>query len=242
MDTNKMIEEWRARALQAREEGEVDEAAALEKCASDLEHAAARDDKPDRYNLLTFVDVETGGFDDRECAILSIGVARVEPVTLEVIEANEVLVQPIGHNDKRIEEQAAKINGYDPERWRREGFHPVDAIREFRGWMRGFPVWWGSNPNFDFRFLSELHRDHSERMPELWTHHLQDVGSYCWPLIDAGLATGSSVSKLAASLGLGKQEHGAKADVLLSVEIVRKARKLIRCDYTEAILNELGIR
>lgn len=230
MELNKLVEKWRADMDQAESESEVETAATLKACIQDLEHMIHRAAKPDRFNVIAFVDAETGGFDERENAILSVGVARVEPETLEVIQAHEVLIQPVGTNDRVITEQAARVNGYDPKRWAEEGVHPTDAIPMIANWLRGFPVWWGSHPSFDFRFIGELFRSNGARMPELWTHHLQDVGSFCWPLVEVGFAKGTSQTKLAEAFGLGTQAHGAKADVLQSLEIYRRARAIIRPD------------
>jgi hypothetical protein len=148
-------------------------------------------------HIITFVDVETTGFDNP--APIEIAAMRLTPAwTVE--RAFYRRWQP----SKPVEPDAARINGYNERDW--QGCEPVteDDLRAFSAFVAG-SQWAGSHPDFDYGAM-EPNRV-GARLPEwhLATHRRINVGSNGGPLIEAvGGTSGGQAAILEALAKVGR--------------------------------------
>jgi len=167
---------------------------------------------------LIFVDIETGGLDPNVHAITEMAFAVTDLNGNNISKKMDFKVLSEGV----ITPEAAKINGYNEEAWKKEAIN-------FKAFMNIFNKcfsenkrlqWAGSNPKFDYDFIkASCARDNIEFKPPLYSHHLLDVGSMCWPLLHTGKVSSIRQKDLAAYYSFGEQEHNAAGDVDQCIKI-----------------------
>lgn len=100
---------------------------------------------------LICIDTETGGFDPRNCALLSVALVELDK-DLNPMRDLEVFIQP--YPGKVIEEQAAKVNGFSTTEWYKRGALPIhQAIETIKMWMPYNPEAIAHNAGFDRAFM-----------------------------------------------------------------------------------------
>jgi len=178
---------------------------------------------------LVFVDVETGGFDETRHALIEVAAVRVSTPALEVVSVFDSKIVPV----LEVTPEAAAINGYDPEVWKREARFLPEVLDELDPVMTGAKLA-GQNPDFDARFLryafesvrSTKIRDSG--FPKLASHHAIDTASLAWPFRLAGLIPNCKLATLVSFFGLGEQSHTAFGDVIHTIQVYRRILDLYR--------------
>jgi DNA polymerase III alpha subunit (gram-positive type) len=138
-------------------------------------------------NLL-FIDVETGGLQPREHALLSVACLAV--IDDRLVDMLYLQLQPV----KTVTVDALRVNRINLDEHRAYGMHPRDAYHHFQSWMQRVfqdkPYLVGWNVRFDAAFLDEWITESSEGTASLGTFasyrtiDMQSVVSYC---IEIGL-------------------------------------------------------
>jgi DNA polymerase III epsilon subunit-like protein len=103
------------------------------------------------------VDVETGGLDAAECAVLSIAAVA----SWEGVPPFQVFVLP--GEGLRVDPEAARVNGYSEDAWKKRGaVSEEEAVKWWRAWllrvraMRPGVVFAAHNAGFDALFMLAL--------------------------------------------------------------------------------------
>ena len=129
---------------------------------------------------LLFIDCETSGRLVGLHEIIELAMVKCHPQSLEVIEAHHARTKPT----LPVDPEAARINGYTPEGWRdAEELEPV--LRRMVPLLNGCR-WVGSNPHFDFDFISAAAMANQVTLCGLADWRLVDVSSMAEPWICAG--------------------------------------------------------
>lgn len=97
------------------------------------------------------LDTETGGFNERKNPLLSVSLIRLLP-DLSPGETKTIYILP--RPGTVISEEAAKINGYTPEKWAERGAVPlVNAMKDMFDWVGSESTAVAHNAKFDKRFV-----------------------------------------------------------------------------------------
>ena len=88
--------------------------------------------RPKQGHIVVF-DLETSGLDPDVHEILQIGAFKLMEDTLEVVDRFEIKVKM--EKPEVAQEEALKINGYDPDVWEKEAVEPWYAANEFASWL-----------------------------------------------------------------------------------------------------------
>lgn len=228
---------------------------------------------PYAINHLMIVDTETGGLSPETTSIIEVA-AQLHVVL--VVEDTSQLARsarrlshrthglgkrfalraagPMFHRLVKprlpVEPQAAAVNGYDPERWEREGVESAVAMRDFLGFLltstglatceqveeaavdenyAGMPqgvIWTGSNVlGFDLPFLRSEMAAHGMSLPDKprFARRTLNTESLCFPLFARGYTDSCGIASLRAWAGLeGAQKHRAVDDVVDASIIIRR--------------------
>jgi len=168
---------------------------------------------------LAFLDVETTGLDPRRHEVIDIWVRRVVAGSLELVGEAGGLISP--WHIHTADPEALRINGFDEERWEREGqqwHHVWPGVEP----LLADAIIVGSNPSFDVGFIQIMcRRDGLEA--GVITRHAVDTASLAHPLVMAGDVRSGSLGALVEHFGVVVDEpaHTARGDVLRTVEVYR---------------------
>lgn len=166
---------------------------------------------------IAFVDLETSGLKPWENEIVEIAAVRVDGKTLEIKSEMSVKVKP----SKPVSADAARINGYTPEKWK-------DAISIEHGLQLLFPMiegarWAGSNPSFDRQFVNHAAKKANLELPRLSTFRMIDTNAMIEPWIFHGIIPNAGLDELIKLFGLPPRgEHSALEDAKYALEIYKR--------------------
>jgi DNA polymerase III epsilon subunit-like protein len=109
------------------------------------------------------VDVETGGFNTRTSALLSIGLVELTDAFEPTGRSLVVLFLP--DPGMNVTFEAAVTNGYTPEKWTANGAVPLkDGLTKVATWINGQPKFAvAHNAKFDFGFVTAAEDKHAIR-------------------------------------------------------------------------------
>lgn len=164
-------------------------------------------------------DVETGGLDKIECALMS--------VTLKEYGKNRILDIFIKPTKLRYEAKALEINGLTKKFLREHGVTEKQAIKLIKEFTNGevFEII-GQNVSFDYEFLRQLFFRHNENPDLIMSWRLRDtmvIGKF---LSDCGLKNYSSFSlgtMYEEEFGRKiKKQHTSLADVKATERLYKK--------------------
>jgi DNA polymerase III epsilon subunit-like protein len=123
---------------------------------------------------------------------------------------------------KPVSSEAAKINGYTPEKWK-------DAISIEHGLKLMFPLiegarWAGSNPNFDRQFVQQAARNAKLEFPRLSSFRMIDTNAMIEPWIFHGIIPRAGLDELIKLFGLPPREaeHSALEDALMARDVYKR--------------------
>lgn len=176
--------------------------------------------RPFKYDFpdIAFVDLETSGLRAWEHEIIEIAVVRCDGKTLEIKQQMAFKTKPT----KPVTPEAAKINGYTPEKWK-------DAIAIEHGLKLAFPLiemsrWAGSNPYFDRQFIGHAAKSARLDVPRLSTFRMIDTNAMVEPWIFHGIIPHAGLDELIKFFDLPPREaeHSALQDALMAREIYKK--------------------
>jgi DNA polymerase-3 subunit epsilon len=166
---------------------------------------------------ISFVDFETSGLKSWEHEIIEIGLVRCDGTTLEPEERLSVKTKPT----KPVSPEAARVNGYTPEKWK-------DAISIEHGLRLLFPLvegtrWAGSNPSFDQGFARQAARNAKIEFPRLSSFRTIDTNAMCEPWIFHEIIPHAGLDELIKLFGLSPRgEHTALEDAMFAREIYKR--------------------
>lgn len=166
---------------------------------------------------ICFVDFETSGLKPWEHEIIEIGAVLCDGTTLEIKKQISLKTKPT----KPVSHEAARINGYTPEKWK-------DAIAIEHGIRLLFPLvegtrWAGSNPSFDRQFAQQTAEKAGIEFPKLSTFRMIDTNAMCEPWIFHGIIPHAGLDKLIELFKLApRKEHSAIEDALIVREVYRR--------------------
>lgn len=186
---------------------------------------------------LAFVDVETGGLDPEEHALLEVAVVRVDARTLEVQGCDAWLVAGVFADRicgrAAVTGEALALHGLDG----LSGLSLCSAWDRYADAVRGAALA-GYNLPFDLSFLERLRRDVGGSPAEI-DHHCLDVATLAVDSWAAGDLESCSLRSVASALGVepAPPAHRAMADVRTTIEVYRKLRRAgsVPRDYHETV-------
>ncbi len=167
-----------------------------------------------------FLDMEFGGLDVEQHDITEIGVILTD---YRLAEQGEREWKVVARAD-RISPEAAKISGYDPEKWK--DATPVrQTLEELTAWLPQdvtvVPA--GQNVRMDVTFLERAYKNCG--IPYPFDYHVIDLATlfYGWSLVAGETVAALSLRQAATTAGLadGSVPHRALADARLTLETFR---------------------
>ncbi len=171
---------------------------------------------------LLFVDVETTGLDPIRHEIIELAAVRVHPTLLFVQRELTTRVRP--QFPERCTEEAAALNGFDPEGWD-DAPDLYSALELYKPIAEGC-ILVGHNVGFDREFLANAFRRAGVEEPKL-DHHVVDTASLAWPLVAVGALRSLSLGPVCDLLGISNEgAHGARRDVARTMEVYRRLMAL----------------
>jgi DNA polymerase III epsilon subunit-like protein len=198
------------------------------------------------------IDVETGGLDPQQHAILSLGVVALDTASGHTTALELLINDP--HGD--VTEQAIRKNRLDPAQVRRTGLSPGEAVRRLEDFVLPHlqagqrAVLAGHNVAFDVAFLRRLYRlaaaedDFNAR----YGYRTVDLHSAYMLLAEAGLVpwlARASLDAIAFSLGVPQdpdKRHTALGDALTTARCLwkllqraRSAARALELEQTSAL-------
>lgn len=164
---------------------------------------------------LIFVDVETGGLDPQNDALIEVAAVRMYGDLPPVMYHTHIL--PEGN----MSPKACEVNGYDEQVWRENG--AISLADAMKGLSKFFnesgkkAFFCGHNPRFDYEFLKcAFKRAHLE-FPAV-DYHLVDTASLAFPLLFSGDVESLSLGSLCEFMDIAPQpDHSAFNDVCATV-------------------------
>lgn len=181
---------------------------------------------------LVVVDTETGGLNPDEADIIEIAALSVMIDGSEIVEGDlfSSKVRPM----LPVSDGAAKVNGYKEEDWADapdadlvmgafvEWSAEQEQIARKATGKKTKPMWTGSNPDFDIRFVFAVCRRNAISPPDSYHYKPLDLGSMCFPLMVTEEVDSLSLRALRKWAGMkGKQTHTAVGDVYDTVQVLR---------------------
>ena len=118
---------------------------------------------------LVIIDLETSGLDPLVHEILEIGAVRAADGA-----EFEVKVWPL----RKVDPEAAKVNGYTPEKWREEAFLLPQALKLLAEFVGTDAYMTAYNVSFDRPFLEKAYRDCNLPYPFHYRH--LDLMTLAW--------------------------------------------------------------
>lgn len=171
--------------------------------------------------MIIAIDTETGGFEPAANALLSIALVQLDDALMPVRDLElHILPEP----NRTIEEGAAKINGYTPERWAERGAIPLrDAFLRVDAWLREVGAEGAQalahNAPFDYRFVAHSEGLLGMRLPLVtpWICSCSAFKAACPRLLLRPLNHKlETLARLSGHWGpdFVRGDHGAKEDAL----------------------------
>lgn len=174
------------------------------------------------------IDTETGGLDPNSASVLDLCAAVVEASEIGV-KSKSIFSTKIKPN-LPVNKKAAEVNGYNHKDWE-DAPTSYEAMSAFLAWLNNVisenqwpkPIWTGSNPNFDIKFIKSELRYNDLFFPDhLFLYKTFDIGSLAMPLSWRGIIPGTGLQHIRKWCGLeGEQKHTAHGDVLDVIEIMK---------------------
>ena len=156
-------------------------------------------------NIL-FLDFETGGLSPRTTDVIEVGCVLTDPTGRTVLEEFEARVVPT----RPVEPDAARINGYNAEKWAAEGVPLLTAMTRVLQLATG-AVMCCHNAPFDKAFLDASLVTTRQR----WTgrYHTYCTVALATPLLRRGMVENTKLDTLARFFGVDQGEpHRAISD------------------------------
>lgn len=173
---------------------------------------------------ITIVDLETSGLDSSVHEILQLAAARLSFIpghdwksSLRVESRISYLTIP---EIPYVDPVVAQINGYNVDKWAREGVRLPKALAELFPLLNG-AYWAGSKPSFDFDFIASATKRLHWQMPRLASHHPIDLTSAFVNLLFQGQIPKLGQSALMDVFLETQQTHHADDDVNGLINLVK---------------------
>ena len=166
---------------------------------------------------LAFIDLETTGLDSEFYEIIEIGVIRVNPKNMRIIQELSLRVKP--EYIERADPRALIVNGYSEDMW--EYAQPLaKALDNIRHCITG-TILAGHNVQFDKAFLEAAYR--KTGIPrEDFDYHVFDTATLAWPLYAKGLISSLQLDSLCKYFHIErKKPHRALDDAHISFRIAK---------------------
>jgi len=124
-----------------------------------------------RHHKYLVVDTETGGFDEKNHDLLSIGYI-ITTRTLRTIEKGEILVKA---NPKRVTAKALEVNGINLKEHNKKANSRREAVKKIKDiikshWENNHPTLVGQNVPFDSRFMQALFKSTNQNFEPDYTY------------------------------------------------------------------------
>ena len=173
---------------------------------------------PAPFQTIAFVDIESTGLDPERHEILEVGIVRVDPRTLEVVDEFSTLARP--EHLETADPTALSIAGFTAAAW--EKAPPLaEALAHAMPFLEGTIVA-GHNVGFDWSFITTGLRAARLPLPRVDYHRL-DTASVGWPLYANGEVESLSLNSFAKHFGLERPTpHRALADARVALAIARR--------------------
>ena len=156
-------------------------------------------------NIL-FLDFETGGLSPRTTDVIEVGCVLTDPTGRTILEEFETRVVPT----RPVEDAAARINGYNAEKWAAEGVPLLTAMTRVL-WLADGAIMCCHNTSFDKAFLDAS----LVATRQKWTgrYHTLCTVAMASPLLRRGLVENTKLDTLARYFGVDQGEpHRAMSD------------------------------
>lgn len=163
------------------------------------------------HNIL-FLDFETGGLNPVVSDPVEVACVLTDPSGRTVLAEYEAKVFPT----KPVDPQAAAINGYDAEVWKREAIPFKDAMVKVLTHARDSMLA-AHNAPFDKGFLEAGLAAHQMRWPG--SYHSMCTVALSMPLLRAGLLPNVRLETLTEYFGIPHVKHRALGDVRACREV-----------------------
>jgi len=124
-----------------------------------------------RHHKYLVLDMETGGFDEKNHDSLSIGYI-VTTRSLRTIEKGEILVKG---NPKKVTASALAVNGINLKEHNKEALPRREAVKAVKDiikkhWSNGHPTLIGQNVPFDSKFMQALFKSTNQKFEPDYTY------------------------------------------------------------------------
>lgn len=167
--------------------------------------------------MYLFLDTETGGLDPQQYDLLEV-YACVTDANLNIVDAMHIYPKPVlGYY--RIHPNALRINKFVPP----ERLHDIglrEFLQEYGVIERLLPVGW--NVAFDISFIKErLGAEYWDKYVRYHKFDLQVLAEY-FRMIGKLDVLNTKLATIAEYYGLPQQDHTAKNDVYLCIEIMKR--------------------
>ena len=173
---------------------------------------------------ILFYDSETGGTDPTRHDIIEVGCILTDPSGERLQSEYATKILP----ERPVEPDAARVNGYDMQRWKVEAVSLEIAINHILAMGRG-AVFLAHNAAFDWSFLQTA----IDKLGKRWIcSYRLDTITLALPLLRAGKVSDLKLSTLVRYFGIEqKNSHSAMSDVYACREVYLRLMKL----YSKAL-------
>jgi DNA polymerase III epsilon subunit-like protein len=177
-----------------------------------------------RKSNLLFFDCECSGLDAMQYDIIEVGCILTDSSGLMLLSDYETKITPT----RPVDAEAARVNGYDYQRWRVEAVPLERAIDHVLAMGRG-ATFVAHNAAFDWGFLQSA----VDRCKKRWIcSYRLDTITLAMPLLQAGKVSDLKLSTLVRYFGIEqKNSHSAMSDVYACREVYLRLMKL----YSKAL-------
>ncbi|MEI7825968.1 MAG: 3'-5' exonuclease [Chlorobiaceae bacterium] len=169
---------------------------------------------------LVFVDTETTGLDSKIHVVLEVGILKVDPKTLTVIDEYDATIDPTTLGPFEVSEDALRVNGLDLKELVRTGRPAAEVATRVASMLRG-ATFCGQNPAFDRGFLNALLGRFSLKVDAPYA--MLDTASLAWPLLVAGEIDSVKLATVCERFGvMNVAKHRALSDARATFEVYKK--------------------
>lgn len=170
----------------------------------------AQEDYPTSYIM---IDTETTGLDPSKDKIVEISMIRVGDG--QITDSLHYYINP----GMPMPKAAQKVNGITDD-FLRDALSLEDVREDIDDFIRGDDIIGGYNVTFDLRFLYRALEHPLE-------NYVFDVMELAEDLLDINSYSLASVSR---ALGLGKQDHSASGDCILTIKVYKLLTRILEQD------------